>query len=79
MSLSHFNSEQERIAYQERVFARLVKMKSGEEFLMESVPPENRQKFIDTVKHIMDAGYPYHFKCSFAFNSDYSKIRKDTL
>lgn len=71
--------EIDEIDYSNKVFSLLInKMQPGDNFVIsENVHPDNRARFIQTVKLFIECDYGRHLGGYYIeFNNDYSKIRK---
>lgn len=73
------DKEIDELDYANKVFALLInEMKPGDVFIInQKVHPDNRVRFIETVKLFIECDYGRHLGGYFIeFSSDYDKIRK---
>lgn len=71
-------AEIDNVDYANKVFKLIIDMKAGQIFsITENVRPDNRVRFIETVKLFIECDYGRHLGGYYIeFDSAYSKIRK---
>lgn len=79
LSKMEVEKEIDELDYANKVFALLIyEMKDGDVFMInQKVHPDNRVKFIETVKLFIECDYGRHLGGYYIeFSNDYSKIKK---